>query len=83
MTKEELFIWNWQIIHFWEWVPEITITIFSDQHIRITRASDGAKMDFWPSTGRGLWISGYFHKAFKIPCLDKYLNDKFFKGKYN
>jgi hypothetical protein len=78
MNKKQLLKWHLDIIAYYEDNEWIEVERFNKVHFRIKRLSDGAKLDFWPSTGKARKIMPTISKVFQITCLDTYL-EKYFK----
>lgn len=63
--------------HYESWEGFVELEVIQDYHFRLTRTKDGMQMDYFPKTGKAIWL-GFEKKIwFVIKDLEQYLLTKF------
>jgi hypothetical protein len=78
MTKAELLKWNTAIVVFEAGFIGFGVRQNSEHHLSLFHPTKG-RLDYWPSTGKAMWMSDRFrhNSTFHIPDIEKYLQDHF------
>lgn len=78
MTPAQRTEWNRQIVYWWYGhVETFEVHAFSDFHLRLTRKRDGLQMDYFPKTGKAVWLGFEKQTYFTIKDMEAYIQKMF------
>lgn len=78
MGEKKYLAWNRDIV-FWNlgFLDSFEVEEIAPWHLRLMRNRDGARMDYFPKTGRACWLGFTKQTFFTIRDMDAYINLKF------